>query len=213
MEIVNNIPEGAPIINIEGKQGESLFRRPVKWFIQEDFKRIKDQYEGYQKLIEGAKEERLLALIGALSMEEALDLFLGAYIPDYHRLEKQRDFTLFIKIELALSLRIIPRHIIDAAELINNVRNKFAHELEISYFDDLDNGTKDKLKQNHGVFFPDNTNASLSVKNMFIGVVEAIIIALGIYASHIRVAKDYIHSADFAQQLVKRIKDKAKNAK
>ena len=209
MDIVHDKPAGAPIINIEGKKSESLFRRPVIWFIQEDFKHIKEQYEGYQKLIEGAKEERLLALIGALSMEEALDLFLAAYIPDYHRLEKQRDFTLFIKIELARSLRIIPAHILDAAALINSVRNKFAHDLKIDCFDSLDSGTQDNLKQKHGVFFPDNTNVSLTVKDMFIHIVEALIVGLGIYASHLRTAKEYIYSADFSQQLVERIKAKS----
>ncbi len=209
MEIVDAMPEGAPIINIEGKKGGSLFHRPVIWFIQEDFKRIKEQYDGYQKLIEGAKEERLLTLIGALSMEEALDLFLGAYIPDYPRLEKQRDFTLFIKIELAHSLRIIPAHILDAATLINSVRNKFAHELKFERFDSLDIGTQDNLKQKDHVFFPDDINTSLTVKDMFIHIVEAVIIGLGIYASHLRTAKEYIYSADFSQQLVKRIKAKS----
>jgi len=209
MEIVHDKPEGEPIINIEGRKGESLFHRPVICFIQEDFKRIKEQHEGYQRLIEGAKEERLLALIGALSMEEALDLFLGAYIPDYRRLEKQRDFTPFIKIELACSLRIIPMHILDAAVLINSVRNKFAHELNIDHFDSLDNGTQDNLKQKHGVFFPDNTNTSLTVKDMFINIVEAVIVGLGIYASHLRAAKEYIYGASFSQQLVERIKAKS----
>ena len=210
MEIAHDMPAGAPIINIEGKKGGSLFYRPVIWFIQEDFKRIKEQYEGYQKLIEGAKEERLLTLIGALSMEEALDLFLRAYIPDYHRLEKQRDFTLFIKIELARSLRIIPTHILDAAALINNVRNKFAHELKIERFDSLDIGTQDNLKQKDRVFFPDdNINTSLTVKDMFIHIVEAVIIGLGIYSSHLRTAKEYIYSAEFSQQLVERIKAKS----
>jgi len=47
MEIVHDKPEGAPLINIEGKKGESLFCHPVIWFIQEDFKGIKEQYESY----------------------------------------------------------------------------------------------------------------------------------------------------------------------
>ena len=198
MEIVHDIPEGAPIINIEGKEGESLFRRPVKWFIQEDFKRIKEQYERYQKLIGGAKEERLLALISALSMEEALDLFLGAYITDYARLEEQRDFTLFLKIELARSLRIIPMHILDAAASVNTVRNKFAHKLKVDRFNSLDVGTQNNLKQKHKVFFPNNTDAGLTIKDLFMHIVEAIIIGLGIYSSHVKVAKEYIYSVDFS---------------
>ena len=210
MEIANGkLEEGKHFINIEGKKGESLFRRPIIWFIQKEFERIKEQYESYQKLIEGAKEERLLVLISALSMEEALDLFLAAYIPDYHRLEKQRDFTLFIKIELARSLRIIPVHILDAAALINSVRNKFAHDLKIDCFDSLNSGTQYNLKQKHGVVFSDSTNTSPKIKVTFISIVEAVIVGLGIYSSHLRVAKEYIYSDDFAQRLVERIKAKS----
>ncbi len=210
MEIVHGEPqEGESFINIEGKKGESLFHRPVIWFIEEDFKHINEQYEGYRKLIEGVQEERLLALIGALSMEEALDLFLGAYISEYHRLEQYRDFTLFIKIEMARSLRIIPAHILDAATLINKVRNKFAHELKFERFDSLDIGTQDNLKQKARVFFPDDMNTSLTVKDMFIHIVEAVIIGLGIYVSHLRTAREYIYSFAFSQQLVERIKAKS----
>jgi len=210
MEIVHDIPEGAPKINIEGREGQSLFRRPVIWFIQKDFKRINEQYEGYQKLIEGAREERLLALIGALSMEEALDLFLGAYIPDYKRILENTDFTLSMKIEIAYSLRLIPRHILNTANLIRAIRNEFAHNLSIDCFDSLnDRKFKNKLRVKFQELFPDNTNTGLTIKDRFIHVVEGVIVALGIYASHLRAAKEYIYGDDFRNELVKRIKGKS----
>ncbi len=206
MEIIHDKSDKGPIINIEGEKGESLFRRPVIWFIEGDFQRIKEQYESYQKLIEGAKEERLLAIIGALSMEEALDLFLGSYLPDYSNLEENRDFSLSMKIDLAHSLRLIPKHILNTADLIRSVRNKFAHNLNIICFGALDRGTKDSLGQKYRVFFPDDVDTGLTVKDMFVSIVEAVIVGLAIYASHLRAAKEFIHSEDFSGQLVKRIK-------
>ncbi len=207
MKIVHDKPEGAPIINIEGKKGESLFRRPVIWTVKGDFKRIKEQFESYKKLIEKPQDERLLALIGALSMEEALDLLLRAYVPGYCGLKEQ--FSLFFRMKLARSLRIIPAHILDAAVLINEVRNKFVHNLKISCFDALDNGTKNNLRQKYGVFFPDDTNTSLTVKDTFIHIVEAVIVGLGIYASHLKIAREYITSDDFHNELKKRVQGKA----
>ena len=209
MEIVHDKPEGAPIINIEGKKGGSLFHHPSIWVFEKDVKRISDQYESYQKFLEGTKEERLLALIGALSMEEALDLFLGAYLPDYSRLEESRDFSLSMKIDLAHSLRLIPTHILHTADLVRAIRNKFAHDLSIDCFDSLDNNKfKNKLRVRFKELFPDNTNTSLAIKDMFISIVEAVILGLGIYASHLMAAKEYIYSDAFLKEFDKRIKGK-----
>jgi len=207
MEIVHDIPEGAPIINIEGKRGESLFYRPVMPFIEKEFSLISKQFERYKKLVEEAKEERLLALIGAMSMEKVLELLLEAYIPDCTHI---KDFILSQKIELARSLQLIPAHIFDAAVLINSVRNKFVHELEIDCFDSLDSGTQDSLKQKYRVFFPNDRDAADSaVKNMFIGVVECVVLGLRLYTSQVLAAKEYIYSGDFRRELNKRIKDKS----
>ena len=207
MEIVNDMPEGAPIINIEGQKGESLFRHPVKWFVEKDIELIREQFERYKRFVETAREERLLALVGALSMEEALDLFLGAYIPDYSRIEGERDFTLYLKIQLAYSLKLIPPRILDVAALINSVRNKFSHELKIDCFDSLDNGTQENLKQKEEAFLPNDKNSDRAVKDTFIAVVECVILGLGVYASHVKSAKEYIYGGDFGDELVKRIKE------
>jgi len=211
MEIVHDIPEGAPIINIEGEKGKSLFNRPLIWGLEEDLKLLRAQYTEYERLISEAEEERLLALVGAMSMAEALDFFLRAYIPGYRKLEKlERDFTLFMKIELARSLKIIPAHIFDAADLVRDIRNKFAHDLRISCFDDLDEPTKDKLKQKHSAFYPKNTNNDITLADVFHKVVDGVIISFEIYASNLRIARDYIHSGDFIKELTERIKGKSR---
>jgi hypothetical protein len=206
MEIANDMPEGAPIINIEGRKGESLFYRPLIWGIKEELKLISKQYTEYERIIREAKEERLLGLVGAISMEEALDFILEAYIPDYRGLEPHLSPSL--KIRLTRSLNIIPAQILDAADLINSVRNKFAHELKISCFDALDSGTKGNLKQKHSMFFPNDTNTDSTFADIFSKVVDAVIIGLEIYASNLRIAREYIYSDDFGKELVKRIKEK-----
>ena len=147
--------------------------------------------------------------MGAIIMEEALDFILGAYIPHYHHLEKQRDFTLFLKIKLARSLQIIPPQILDAADMINSVRNKFAHKLKISCFDALDSGTKGNLKQKHSMFFPNDTNTDSTFADIFSKVVDAVILGFEIYASNLRIARGYIYSEDFLNELKRRIEGKA----
>jgi hypothetical protein len=208
MEIVASLPEEGKRINIEGKKGESLFYHPVIWVIEKDFNRIKEQNERHNEFMSRAKEERLLALVGALLMEEALDLLLGAYIPDYSRLKDPRVFTPFLKIELAHSLRIIPKHIIDAIALVNKVRNKFAHELKLESFDRLDVGIKNSLKDRCEVFYPDEEVNGKTVKELFTKVVFGVITALAVYAPHLRATREYIFSEAFVRELDRRMKEK-----
>jgi len=208
MEIVTNVPEGGKRINIEGKKGESLFYHPVIWVIEKDFRRIKEQNERHNEFMSRAKEERLLALVSALLMEEALDLLLGAYILNYSTLQCQRDFTLFLKIELARSLCVIPKHIIDAAALINSVRNKFAHQIDLDSFGSLDVGTRANLEGKCKIFYPDDEVNGKTVKELFIKVVFGVITGLAVYAPHLRDTREYIFSEAFGRELDRLMKGK-----
>jgi hypothetical protein len=208
MKLVASVPEDGKRINIEGRKGESLLYHPVIWVIEQDFNRIKEQNERHNEFMRRAKEERLLALVGALLVEEALDLLIGAYIPDYSRLKVSGKFTLFLKTELARSLRIIPQHIIESVALINTVRNKFAHELTLESFDRLDVGTKNSLKDGCEVFYPGDEFSGKTVGEQFKGVVFCVIIALAVYAPHLRAAREYIFSEAFVRELDRLMKEK-----
>lgn len=209
MEIVADMPEGAPIINIEGKKGDSLFYRPLGWTLKEDLKLISGQYEEYEKLITEAKEERLLALVGSLSVEDALDFFLGAFIPSYNYLSENRDFSLSMKIDLAYSLHLIPKLILDAADLIRKIRNEFAHDLHLNSFDSLGDKIKRRLRRLSKELFPRDKGTEISYFVDFEKVVDATIMGLEIYASHVKIARQFIYSEDFISELKKRVKVKS----
>jgi hypothetical protein len=104
---------------------------------------------------------------------------------------------------------LIPRHILNSADIVRKIRNEFAHDLSINYFDSLDEKKfKTKLRARFKEFFHDDTNTSPTVKDMFISVVETVIVGLGIYASNLRAVKEYIRSEDFRNELNKRMKSK-----
>jgi hypothetical protein len=196
--------------NIEGKKGESLFYEPLLWSYPGAVNIMSERYAEYLRVVSQDGEERLIVLVSAMSMEEALDLFLGAYIPDYLRLKNQRDFTPFLKIQLACSLRIIPAHILDAAVLINEIRNKFAHKLKISLLNTLGSGTQDNLRQKYSVFFPSGTTANLSFVDMFTEITNCVILSFEFYAASLKIAREYIYSEDFIDELNKRTEGKSK---
>ena len=63
------------------------------------------------------------------------------------------------------------------------------------------------------IIIPDNPSTSATqvkkskaAENTML-IIGAVIIALGVYASHVESAKEYIYSGDFADELVKRIKE------
>ena len=201
--------EEEPAINIYGKKGECLFYEPLLWSHPIDIKIISERYAEYLRVVGKEREERLTVLVSAMSMEEALDLFLEAYIPDYYRLKNQRDFTLFLKIQLARSLRIIPAHILDAAVLINEIRNKFAHKLRISSLNTLGSGTQDNLRQKYSVFFLSDTTANLSFADMFTKITDCVILSFEFYAASLKIAREYIYSEDFIDELNKRTEGKS----
>lgn len=212
MEIVTHIPEEAPTINIEGTKGESIFCRPLGWTLQEDLKLISGHFEEYERVIGESEEERLLAVVGNLSIEDALDYFLTAYIPHYEYLSENRDFTLSMKIDLGLSLCLIPKHLLDAADLVRKIRNEFAHNLKMKSFNSLKVDTKRKLSTFCKVFYPkDDEDVSYSEK--FARVADAVILGFEVYSSHVRVARKFIYSDDFTNELKKRVVIKTGNNK
>jgi hypothetical protein len=194
--------KGEYFLNIEGIKGESLFYKPIVWFIAPDFEKIRKQFIRHKKFIEQTKEERLLSIVAALSVEEAMDLCLRSYIPKYQaKLEGTRDFSFFLKIQLARSLCLIPGHILNGADLIREIRNKFAHDLDIEGFNFLGNEFNDRLKEMFHKFTPERDPKSIAVKDLFVNVAMCVIVGLGIYASHAKAAREYIYGKDFLKQL------------
>ena len=190
---------------LRGERGQSLFYRPVMKAISRDFSIISDKFQKYRKLVEQVEEERLIAIIGTLSLEESLDSLLGEYIPDYKIID---DFSFLSKINLMLSLRLIPKHLLYAIDLARIVRNRFVHDLSIDRFDSLDKQIKSTLRTTHKEFFPGDGNDNEKLKDIFMKIVESVVIGLGIYASHIKTAKEFIYSDEFWREVNKRFPKK-----
>jgi hypothetical protein len=184
--MATNKPKKASIPNIEGTRGDSLFYEPLGWTQQEDLKLISGHYKEYENLVMRYGEDRLLALVGSLSLEEALDHLFAAYIPNYECLSENRDFTLSMKIDLGRSLRLIPKHLLDAADLVRKIRNEFAHALEMKSLKSLKADTKRKLRTSYEVLYRKDPGFE-------------------IYTSHLRNASKFIYSDDFTSELKKRV--------
>ena len=79
-----DVPDPEEIINLEGPPGESLFRRFVSWCLpSEASKAFQHKIDaGIMAHVSELDDDRLLVLVGALVIENAIDELL-ALVPDF----------------------------------------------------------------------------------------------------------------------------------
>src|ERR1043166_9666104 len=87
---------------VSGPQGESLFTEPLIRFFREN-----PLPEFFSKTAD-LKDDRLLAIVTALIVEDRVDAALQSFLPRYARLTSASDFTFSMKIALMESFAFIP---------------------------------------------------------------------------------------------------------
>ncbi len=201
-------PKPEEIINIEGEKGNSLFYRIVIHAVnQENFKDIQEKLDSYLEKYTKTSDDRALAIIGALSVENELDNFLAKWIEGYKHIASNKDLTFSFKIDLAISLKLIPRKILNAIEPIRKIRNIFAHHLDIDTFEkakEFDSKSEkpsfpklyDKIKT---FMVWDKEDDKETFKNL----IFMIILGLNVYTKHIAKVQDYIWNPENLDKIVK----------
>ncbi len=136
--------------HLTGTPGETLFHQPVHDLLAS----IEDQFkaEGLRatlNLMGNYGDERSKVLMAALASEAVIDMLIAAVLPGYEKefLEgNDRDMTFSLKIKLLKALAVVPRHLIEAADLVRAMRNEFAHNLRVDTLADLTDQTKTRGK-------------------------------------------------------------------
>lgn len=116
-----------------GPTGETLFNKP---FFAPTVPYSNELPELFEK-VEELHDHRLLSLVTALIVENRLDKLLDAHCPRYNRLIEASQFTFSIKIRMLEALCLIPYTITEACNILREIRNEFAHNLEKTKFSDL----------------------------------------------------------------------------
>lgn len=182
----------ATYVQFEGKKESSLltefFFPSQKEKFQEFLTRLNEYLEKYKK----TSDHRALAIIGASIVENELDKFLSVWIKDYKDLKDNKEFTLSLKVELAISLKLIPKQLLNAIVPIRKIRNIFAHHFEIDTFEQA------KAKEPKTFEMLANKMNLLNlpvgdddIKN-FQNLIKIIILGLNVYADQLMKIQDYI---------------------
>lgn len=123
----------------ETDPSKALFHRPfADWDKNSDWN---EDVPPYFKRLNKLTDDRAFIILAAAVLEYQIDRFLKCFIPDYKTLIT--DNTNFgFKIKIVKSFRLIPPQITECADLIRNIRNEFAHNLQIDNFDEMTDQTK-----------------------------------------------------------------------
>jgi hypothetical protein len=189
------------MLNIEGPSGESLFRRPLSWFLSPDWQtKFQREVDEYWKHYADLVDDRAIVLAGALCVEDSLDEMIRAFFSEPRGLFENRDFSFALKIDIVRACKLIPRRILNDCDLIRNVRNDFAHELRLKNLSDW--GDKNFQRWDQAIKEYDASyNFNVSHRERFKWLVGLIGIALKVYTTHVQGMRAFLDSDDFIKSL------------
>ena len=184
---------------ISGPPGETVFSEPVLRYFRHN--PLPELLRKTEKL----EDERLLAIVTALIVEDRLDTALESFIPKYKRLLEKGDFTFSVKIALLESLALVPVRITRAADVIRRVRNEFAHHLEFERLDQLKEGLLRDIKglrsAVHAQFGPEDARPRASMLEEFKSLSFFVILGLDAYSENLAYLRKRIASEEFVRDL------------
>jgi hypothetical protein len=125
-----------------GEDGKTIFCQPFNRDLLEA-----NDASALLKKVHDAGDDRSMVLVSAMVCEIYIDRLLSILLPKYNRLlDDSASFTFSTKIKLLESFEIVPLHLTRAADLVRQVRNAFAHNLEVSLLSDVDPKITRKLR-------------------------------------------------------------------
>lgn len=186
-------PRNGKGLHIEGPLG-TIFTKPLKIVIEnENLEKLQGLIDDVWGQLAEIDNDRAIVLVGSLLMENAIDMLLAAIIPKFNSFNEKSLVNLSIKIELARDLKIIPPQHLNVADRIRDIRNDFAHELEMNSFDKIPENYVESLRDFLDMYTKDESKGK-SVKEVFKLLVTHSTLALWLFSKHVYLLNDFIRS-------------------
>lgn len=197
----------------DGEKGESLFTRPFMMSPSRQTDHNTEMPELFEKIKKESGNDRSFVITTSLVIEHNIDRFLQILIPGYDGelidiKDYRRDLEFGLKIRLMKALKIIPKNILDCVDCVKNVRNDFAHDLDIDSLELISETNKKRLetyyRQSNRYKYYDRyykNSEPKSIRDSFHAV--SYVAALGIrsYESNIITLREIIQSGKFLEKL------------
>ena len=189
-------PKPEDMINITGPEGETLFWHAKAW-IAPGQSQLQAEIDDMWSHIGDLPDDRLVVLVGALCIENSIDALLGAIGPGF-RTQDGADFTFSSKIKIARSLRMLPARILNSCDLIRQIRNEIAHNLEIKEFSHLDQKYLQRLGA-HVTEFNTAERPPTGYRLWFRDLVSFTTLSLIVYSNQVERLREYLGTSVFRE--------------
>ena len=201
-------PKPEEIVDLSGPQGETIFRHPLAYIIADHGPQLQSELDEMWTHYKDISDERLLALVAALCIENAVQGLLESFSSGFAELREDSGCTFSLKIKMARALRLVPARIFASCDLIRQIRNEFAHHLHKKELSQLDeNKYLQKLAAHVAAFNPAERDKDLHAE-MFKQLVSFVIIALRTYTHHVLRLREYLDTMTFQENLKRRAETK-----
>ncbi len=196
------------IVDFGCHKKEAVFDSPIPSNKDNEIQNESEQMRCFMEHVAKLNDDRLLALTANLLIENAIDNFLSAIMPNYeNEIFDDLDFTIAKKIAIAKALNLVPRKFFDSAKLINEIRNRFAHDVANKSFSDLDKSKITRIEKLLMLFNIDVTANSMDGKFRILTFFT--IIGLNRYVYSLSLLNSFLRSANFSEVLAQ-FKEKIK---
>lgn len=180
-----------------GPAGVTVFTRPLHDFFREN--ELPDLFNKTSEL----HDDRLLALVTALIVENRLDVALSSFLPCYSELKNSVDFTFSMKTKLAEALSFIPVRILKSANILRLIRNEFAHGLEKDSFEQLKPKLRTSVVNLRSEIFEVYGDDEKKPKETFLDEYKALsfycIVGIDQYRDSLAFLRQFIEGPEFAR--------------
>jgi hypothetical protein len=188
------------MVHIEGPKGETLFWHLKEWLIQGRAPELQQHLDRLWVHYKDVQDERLLAIVGALCIEASLDGLLRQFAPKCDDFARSADVGFSTKISLARALCLIPSQVLNACDLVRQIRNDFAHNLEVARFQELDRARLDKLAP-YVKAFNSKERDSQDLPALYRDMIGFTAMALAAYALQVGTLRTYLGTDGFRRHL------------
>ena len=192
-----------------GESGKTLFVQPFENIGEAD-KQNREGQRLYKKL-EETKDDRSKVLVAALIVEYEINKILEMIFRKPKKIIENRDVSFALKIDLIEGLGLIPQHIIDCADAVRTVRNKYAHELDIDSLSNLDKAIVNMLVTRHGKIPQMNKDKIEDVRELFRRICFVAISGLALYEYNIKCLIEAINDHAFLTELERKNQERQQN--
>jgi hypothetical protein len=194
-----NDPKPEEIIDITGPEGETLFWHALEHIIAKHGPKLQAELDWLWAHYKDISDERLLAVVAALCVENAIQELLEAFGPGFGKLRDNADFSFSLKISTSRALRIIPSRVLTACDLIRQIRNDFAHHLDRKALSQLDSDKYLRKLTTHVAAFNVKERDNTDYTALFKELVSFTLVALRTYIEHVQRLREYLQTEVFRQ--------------